>query len=67
MKKSTKNPLRFIIPAALIILLILAIYFEKRGVKISIPAGISVGRGFFVSMKEKYISPILMTAALSTS
>ena len=39
MKKSTKNPLRFIIPAALIILLILAIYFEKRGVKISIPEG----------------------------
>lgn len=60
MKKSTKNPLRFIIPAALIILLILAIYFEKRGVKISIPegtigntAGNIRGRGLFCEYEGK--------------
>lgn len=36
MKKSSNKPLRFIIPGALIVLLLLGIYFEKRGVKISI-------------------------------
>lgn len=39
MKKTTKKPLRFIIPAILVILLAAAIFLEKRGVHISIPAG----------------------------
>ena len=37
MKKSVNKPLRFIIPGILVLLLILAVYFEKRGVNISIP------------------------------
>lgn len=37
MKKSSNKSLRFMIPAVLILLLVLAIYLEKRGVKISIP------------------------------
>lgn len=39
MKKSNNKPLRFIIPAVLVVFLIIGIYFEKRGVKISIPEG----------------------------
>jgi len=35
MKKSVKKPAYFIIPAVLIVLLIVAIYFEKRGVRLS--------------------------------
>ena len=35
MKKNMKKPLYIIIPAVLIILLILAVYLEKRGVHLS--------------------------------
>lgn len=39
MKKSSTKPLRFIIPVILLLLLITAVYFEIRGVHISIPEG----------------------------
>lgn len=39
MKKKSAKPLRFIIPGILILLLIAAVYFELRGVRISIPEG----------------------------
>lgn len=39
MKKTAKKPLRFIIPGILILLLIVGICLEKRGVHISIPEG----------------------------
>lgn len=39
MKKTSNKSLRYIIPAVLILLLILGIYLERRGVKISIPEG----------------------------
>ena len=35
MKKAVRKPLYFIVPAILIVLLIIAIYFEKRGVRLS--------------------------------
>ena len=35
MKKNMKKPLYIIIPAVLIVLLILAVYLEKRGVHLS--------------------------------
>ena len=44
MKKNMKKPLYIIIPAVLIVLLILAVYLEKRGVHLSPIPKDTIGR-----------------------